>query len=373
MREPVEKHDRQTGPRRDPVLAEAHIPTTRPVVITHSLLQAVLTEAEARRRHGASVLLDDAGIARMTELLMDSVIADDLCFAVNTHSAPCWGSARPQTIREVIDSDAVYKSLVARFPRLPELFDAAEGHLIVVGGTVVDAITPGLSLDDRDEHTDLDMFIVGLEDEAATALLSRLLCILGGKSDLDKARAGPPIQAWDHEDEDQEETPERLFLRSDFQVSAIVGSDVYQFVLCKLASFAELLNLADVQCTGMGYAPSCGLVATPLAAFCFGAAITIVDPTQGSLAYDNRVLKYRLRGFAPVFPSLRPGSDHLADEFTLGRMRARRVEKDSTFVHKIPFSMCFFPCLGRLLSPLPLSFSLILPTVSIAVSCCAIP
>ncbi len=84
-----------------------------------------------------------------------------------------------------------------------------------------------------------------------------------------------------------------------------------------------------MQCTGIGYAPACGLCATPIAAACFGAGITIVDPsTGGSSGYERRLLKYHSRGFSMVFPSLAPGVDHVRDEFALGALRAQRVAKD---------------------------------------------
>jgi hypothetical protein len=311
---------------RPPAGELLYVPTVTPVVITHALVQALLTESEGRRRHrGPLRLLDAKEIADLVNKLADSRIDDSLCFSVNTRAR--LAVFPPNSF----DNDAVHKRLVLKYPKLPQLFDAADGHLLVIGGAIHDALRQAQGRD----GADLDMLIVGLDEPAASEMLAKLLGILEAAPEGDedaRKRGARPQDAWQDQDREwgveqrDDHMPDCLFIRSEFQVSALAPDGrVYQFVLCKVGSFSEALELAYVQCTGVGYAPVSGLQATPIAAFCLGAGITIVDPRSGSDAYEHRLLKYHGRGFTMVFPSLAAGTDNLTTQFQLGRLRAQRV------------------------------------------------
>lgn len=167
-------------------------------------------------------------------------------------------------------SDAGVSAVLSEwFPFLPALMQVAGPHLVVLGGAVLQALlesddfegiadlsyafndggseelmgVPRADIEHYSERKrayprggplpcDIDLALVGLSDEAASALLSRCLEELQAK-----ASQGPITVA---------------LTRTRHSVSVAVGSRVYQFVLQRYGSVDQALGSADIQPSGVG-------------------------------------------------------------------------------------------------------------------------
>lgn len=68
-----------------------------------------------------------------------------------------------------VTNDEVRDRLVTQFPALPQLWELADGHILVAGGAAVDAMT-GMR-----RASDCDIFFFGLSVDAASELLKRMV------------------------------------------------------------------------------------------------------------------------------------------------------------------------------------------------------
>ncbi len=228
--------------------------------ITHAVCQAVLTaDAQCRKQRRWRLLTFE----EMKPLFQRvPPIGRDVRYVAPDASA---------VLGPVVESaEAVREALVRQFPLLPAIFALWGDNLLAAGGSVANAMR-GVKL-----ATDVDLFVFGLSEEAALERLRRM------------ETAIPPGCS---------------FSRTNNALQFVHNGTEYQIVMRLYVSPDHILGGFDLPCAAVGYAPSLGVVATPLGAWSFAAGVVILDSSRRSPSMAFRCVKYLRRGFAWCFPA----------------------------------------------------------------------
>ena len=183
-------------------------------------------------------------------------------------------------------------------------------NLVVAGGAVLEALTlkhvlGDTGLDDnlvREQAqkgtADIDLFIVAEDEQTARAAFDRVFAHL--KHNLDRT-----------------EHHQLLVLRSPMAVSfyAAFPNRTIQVVLRRHACVADVILNFDVDACQLAYDGQ-RVVGTHAAFRAFRTGLNIADPERSSPAYEKRLAKYSLRGFAVVVPGLE--MERVSDRFKSG-------------------------------------------------------
>jgi hypothetical protein len=288
----------------------------RITLFTHDDARALLTLDQMSRRRRFWRLVDDVELAGLISFFTDRKIrcavlqfADDI-----VHCPPLVLNYVPDL--KAINSSAWFQKLAGKAPLLPRIFDVADGHLLVAGGSVVGALNaeiPSLMMDQRVywwDVEDIDLFFYGFDtDRAANELLERIFENVFDPLPKDRVHMS----------------------RTELAVTVTVDTSAktqctYQFILRLYASVDNILGGFDLACCSVGYSPSTGLVATELGAWSIALSLVIVDCSQWSETFGTRIAIYNERGFCVVFPSVE-AHDDVTFSFNKGKLRALGNEK----------------------------------------------
>tara|TARA_B110001452_G_scaffold265579_1_gene270517 strand:+ start:2846 stop:4624 length:1779 start_codon:yes stop_codon:yes gene_type:complete len=171
-------------------------------------------------------------------------------------------------------------------------------NLVIAGGAVLEALTlkdlPGdpetvegiPEATARDGSADIDLFVVADDEQQARAAFNRVFAHL--KRNLGRT-----------------EHHSLLVLRTSMAVSfyAAHPNRTIQVILRRYTCAADVIFNFDVDACQLAY-DGRRVVATPAAHRAFRTGLNIADPERSSPAYEKRLAKYSLRGFAVAVPGL---------------------------------------------------------------------
>lgn len=301
----------------------------RTVTFTHDHARALLSLDDISRRRCRWRLVENEELLDLIIFFMDheaqrAVIEFDRDIL---HCSP--GGPHFQPDLNVIKScSEFFKRLATKAPLLAQIFDVADGHVVVAGGSVVGVLNAQKEVQRDAFHErwfgprrsahDVDLFFYGIDRESdATALLQRI---------FEKVFDPLPKQ--------------RVHMsRTPFAVSVTVHTSekvrcTYQFILRLYESVDNILGGFDLACCSVGFSPSTGLIATKLGAWSIALSIVIVDCSRRSETFEVRLQKYNNRGFTVVFPSIE-ALDGEKFRFNEGKLRVfRRTEQRSYGGHE---------------------------------------
>lgn len=195
-------------------------------------------------------------------------------------------------------AETVGRHVFESFPMMQEVFRVGHGHVLLAGGSVL------RSMFSHVYECDADFFFYDLRDqEEAFALLKRILQIFEYR---------------------------RIHVTDHCVTVHCVDGFCYQFILRLYERPDQVLGGFDIPACGVGFAPSVGLIATPLAAFNIANRTIFVDTSRRSLSFEHRLIKYFSRGFRVVFSVIADVLQEDDDTFggfcvTNGRLTSARL------------------------------------------------
>ena len=203
--------------------------------------------------------------------------------------------------------------LHARFPFLQAVLDAADGHVVLAGGSVLAELTRK-GADERQvadqfrlfddgnrrhwrDKTDADFFFYGLGEKQAGATLDR--CI----SALVAAAAGRPGIHWVKVHRQAFVTT--VSIRTDRFMYQLI--DEYQFIHRVYPTKGSIIGGFDIAFAAVLFDGE-NVLGTPLAAWSIINSVLLIDVSRRSTSFKYRVTKYHRRyGVSVCFPGV-PGS-----------------------------------------------------------------
>jgi hypothetical protein len=192
------------------------------------------------------------------------------------------------------------KVIDALYTRAPVLKGVDMTNVLLAGGAVSSVMV------DRRGFGDLDLFIYGLSEAAASARVEKLV------ADLFKSAESIAIEKEKERFARNPKTKHKQVTKATFPFNMVrtqhtltftVLGSTFQIIFRLYKTISEILHGFDFGACAVGF-DGTQIWTTTLGKFAYEYGCNIVDPSRRSTTYESRLNKYMKRGFDLVLPGL---------------------------------------------------------------------